>query len=508
MIKCSFVLAMVLGLVPSTIAQLITFEKEYYHNANDNTDNYYNFVQTADSGYLMGDYLRMLKIDKIGNLQWMKRFENPPYTLSAFSKFQNGYIATGTELIVKLDSVYNIEWLKIQNTVLNVPLITKIIECNGGLIFFGIIDLGGDAGIFVYKMDYQANIIWAKVYRYSTTAAEFPGDISLFSDNSMIISGRTDSLFLPNAFSDIILFKIDSVGNLIWSTRFKNTNPSEHINYGISHVATQDSGIALLAFTNKRTILIKTDNNGNMVWSKHYSSGTSSRSYSILEEQNRNLVFAGQFIGSDSIGYFERAFLIKTDSLGNLLNTRGYSGSRFNYAGCVKKTYDGGYGLSTACLNGWGNNSFGFIKTDSMGYTNNCGTDEPVFVETIPSLIQSNIAIFDSSISITLSNATYNAQNIGSVYTFCSSVSIDEIDALYNFTIVPNPSAAKFVLNLKSYSTGSIQILDLNGKFIDQFNIVNEKQINIDISSKCTPGIYFVKFISEDAVKTQKIVIF
>ncbi len=501
--KILLTFALVLGF-SGTNAQLITFEKEYYHDVNDNINNLYDFVQTADSGYLMGNLMRMVKIDKFGNLQWMKRFENPIHTLRAFSKFQNGYIASGTELIVKLDSIYNIEWLKIPITTSSIPYITKIVECTDGLIFLGSIDLGGDAGILIFKIDNQSNVIWSKVYRYSNTAAEFSGGLTVLNDKSMIVSGRTDSVASPDAFSDIILFKVDSVGTILWSKRFKNSIEDTYIR---SHVVTQDSCIVLLVNSGLRNILIKTDINGNLIWSKHYSSGTYSRGYSIIEEQNGNLVFTGRFQDNDSIGFFDRAFLVTTDSMGNILETRGYSGSRFNYAGCVKKTFDSGYGLSTACLNTWGNNSFGFIKTDSLGYTANCGVDQPNFNVTNPTFIESNILLNDSIISISISNTTYTAPNIGTVYTFCSSIGYNEIDSQNNFSIHPNPSTGRFIVGFSFDFIGSLEIIDLNGKLIEKRYFDNESLIEIDISKKCTPGIYFVKFISEDAVKTQKIII-
>ncbi len=75
-----------------------------------------------------------------------------------------------------------------------------------------------------------------------------------------------------------------------------------------------------------------------------------------------------------------------------------------------------------------------------------------------------------------------------------------------NFSIHPNP--AKEVLNVTSkngVAIEAIQVLDINGRVVNQINISNSENVQINVSN-LNSGVYFVKVQSELGVGTSKII--
>ncbi len=489
--------------------QPITFQKIYYGNLTEVIDQEYSFIEDNNQGYIFGNYGRLVKIDKFGNLNWMLRFESGSW-VESFNNIvkhnDGGYFAEGGGVLMKLDSSFLISWTK--DLIFSFPFSGAFRTINKSLdskfIISGVYIQNGIENPMLLKVDEFGSVEWAKVYIFNHSFYS-SGSLALSSDSGFVLCGSSLSLTSSNR-TDIIILKLDSNGNIVWSNRYGSQNGSS-LCYHISNES--DSTFILTGSIGTKYFLLKINSQGNIYWKKVYSFGIICNAYWVEETNDSNFVVTGMAQGVDSFGGYQTPYLLKTDSGGNVLWFRLYRGYTENFSGCVHQTSDYGFAISsrTPAPGSIGSYSFGFIKTDSLGFSVGCNVESPLVNDSIVNDTLIYEPVIDSIINIVLNPIVYSPPTIGTEFTICTSVGIEESENGKDLSIFPNPSKGKFAVVTGLNSKGSIEIFDMNGKLIDHFNFDNEKQIEVDISSKCTPGIYFVKFISEDAVKTQKIVI-
>src|SRR4030095_6108334 len=120
---------------------------------------------------------------------------------------------------------------------------------------------------------------------------------------------------------------------------------------------------------------------GNFLWCKSYESGTDGDGSYLIQASDSSLLITGRYSDFDSTSFFERPFLLKIDSVGNILWSRRYDIYGYALTSCLRETFDGGFAISTSLPNQFGNGNFdcGFIKTDNEGYTFGCAVSEPIY---------------------------------------------------------------------------------------------------------------------------------
>ena len=74
------------------------------------------------------------------------------------------------------------------------------------------------------------------------------------------------------------------------------------------------------------------------------------------------------------------------------------------------------------------------------------------------------------------------------------------------FNVYPNPTSANNGINLISNeSISKVEILDLQGKLVQETNCNEQKSLKISFENNLTEGIYLIKVSSKNGVSTQKI---
>jgi len=239
----------------------------------------------------------------------------------------------------------------------------------------------------IMKLDGLGNIVWEETYDYDTTA-DYAYDICQTLDGGYIIVGHT-------------YYYSDSLGEHDWGTTIAKIDAAGHklnhvleVKSGTQYpnrvVATSDSG-AVAVGSAGGIYLIKIDKNGNIDWTKGYGTGSG---WGILELPEGGYMAFGDRGGSypnyddfwllrldtlgdtlwskrygypaDNSGYgldqtadggfimcgeaFRNAgaepldmYIIRTNANGDTLWTKTVGGDRYEYAYCVKQTFDGGY---------------------------------------------------------------------------------------------------------------------------------------------------------------------
>ena len=185
-------------------------------------------------------------------------------------------------------------------------------------------------------------------------------------DGGYALAGYTNSSGAGSY--DFWLIKTNSSGGMLWNQTYGGAGDDE----AYSVVQTNDTGYAVAGYTNSYGAgeidawLVKTDSSGNMQWSQTYGGRAQDGAYSVIQTSDGGYALAG-FTDSFGAGSYD-FWLIKTNSSGGMQWNQTYGGTGDDESSCVIQTSDGGYGL-TGYTNssGAGNDDFWLVKTDSFG---------------------------------------------------------------------------------------------------------------------------------------------
>lgn len=235
--------------------------------------------------------------------------------------------------------------------------------------------VGGSKFDFLNNRDYSLIIrlnewgdtIWKRQFDFNLNAADVIRGITLATDGNIVCLGKTqDTLGLK---SDAMLLKVDTLGNLLWMKRYGELVGNES---GYAVKTSKDSGLVFTCWTTSNApngyedvFLIKTDSSGNLQWRKQYGGSDNDLIYSIDFTTDGGYILFGTTysFGAGQSDYY----LIKTDSLGNLIWQKTYGDIYLDYGLKAITTLDGGY-LMIGARNLTNTDQDGaIIKTDSAG---------------------------------------------------------------------------------------------------------------------------------------------
>gem|GEM_PF-5849293 len=190
------------------------------------------------------------------------------------------------------------------------------------------------------------------------------------SDGGFALAGGSYSFGAGS--QDAWLIKTDSNGNV----EFNKTYGGILFDTAEAVIETSDGGFALAGRSesfgglSKNAWLMKTDSNGNVEFQKTYNSGNIDIAVSVVETSDGGFALGGQTMSFDDTGdeFVSDAWLIKTDSDGNEEFNRTYGGADSDSAESIVETSDGGFALAgkTESFSG-GFSDLWLIKTDSNG---------------------------------------------------------------------------------------------------------------------------------------------
>jgi hypothetical protein len=137
-------------------------------------------------------------------------------------------------------------------------------------------------------------------------------------------------------------------------------------------VQTGDGGYALAGYTNSSGAgyndawLVKTDSAGNMMWNQTYGGISDDYAFALVQTNDGGYALAGR-TASLGAGHYD-FWLVKTDAAGNAQWSRTYGGTVWDDAHALVQTTDGGYALAgTTQSFGAGYTDFWLVKTDELG---------------------------------------------------------------------------------------------------------------------------------------------
>jgi hypothetical protein len=187
-------------------------------------------------------------------------------------------------------------------------------------------------------------------------------------DSGYIITGSTKS-YGDTLYRDVYLIKTDYFGNLQWQKTFGDSWEDD----GSFCQQTRDKGYVIIGKLQSDNLLddaylIKTDSLGNLQWHKTFGdSDAEGGSWGQQTNDGGYIIIGAKAFPSQPPG--TDVYFIKTDSLGNLEWQKTYGGNYNDGGLCCQQTLDNGY-IITGITQSFGdtiNCDVYLIKTDSLG---------------------------------------------------------------------------------------------------------------------------------------------
>lgn len=277
------------------------------------------------------------------------------------------------------------------------------------LITFGTVILQntnpGFDDIFISKYNPNGNVIWSKTITGKNDDKAYA--ICLDHAGNLYIAGsfNSDTLFLDNlslvnkGFNDMFIAKLDKNGQGIW---MRNENGLSN-EYAYS-VSADDSGRVVLTGNYDASIwilgsdtlhnsgfedvfVLKYDSLGNILWAKSFGGENYDNPTSITTDNEQNVIITGSFLSSSlTVGSLSinnqgvtnsDIFIIKYNHQGNLLWCKGIGGSNNDVANSVITN-----SLNDIIIGGYFYSSTLLVGNDSL---NNSGKSDMLLAKFLPS---------------------------------------------------------------------------------------------------------------------------
>ena len=321
--------------------------------------------------------------------------------------------------IVKVDSTGRVQWAHdlLFATSYSSPVTWPFdIEqtTDGGFVLVGYAE--APASIYnpwIAKLSSTGQLQWTHVLVDPNSQYSAAYSVRQTADGGYIVGGQVSYVVSPSyTESEITVFKLDSTGTLVWQRDY-----AAGVDAYLQSLALTSDGGAIVGGTvsteagntyTSSVLLLKLDSTGNAQFAKTIlPSGNISdlNLVGVQQTADGGYAFAGYYF--QNTVYTERAWLVKTDSAGNVQWNKIYGpdvqySDRYFHA--FQQASDGGFiaAGSTNQFNG-GDNSIWLVKTDSNGNISRCADVH-------------NDSAATSSMAVTVSNGDLSAVKDGFSY--------------------------------------------------------------------------------------------
>jgi len=502
-----------------------TFQKTF---GGTNDDNAWDIYMTNDSGYIMvGSTLSfggaidvyLIKVNAAGNLLWTKTYGGPFVDGGGTVReaTDRGFIISGSSdsyssgnydaYLIKTDSVGNVVWKKLYGGA-NIDVANSVEQTgDGGYILAGYTysNSFGINDVFLIKTDANGDTLWTRTYGGILGDPVFCVHHTV--DGGYILAGWSQSYGLGNN-GQACLLKIDANADTVWTKTYGGpfTDAFNHV------LETPDNGYLATGYTNSSSgggsdiFVVRTNTLGDTLWMKTY--GTPFR-----EEQSEKIEFTsdGGYVITGTQGGFSGdpindIFLLKIDSMGNIIWSELYGDTLEDEGHSVLETSDKGFIVTGSTKSfGSGGKDVYLIKTDSMGISGCYQTNSNIVAGTKTITVESQAPLISSG-TIVL-NPNISLSSGGVLTALCPTTpSVKETD-VSNFDIIiyPNPFTDAVTITSQQEIT-AIEVYNMLGELVfSTSNIKHQTSNIIDLSSQPS-GIYFVRVTTKEGTVSRKIV--
>jgi hypothetical protein len=349
-----------------------TFDRSTWEGAN-------KIIQTSDGGFALAGTRKtdsantpvkthdmlFMKTDEEGEIKWVQIFggafhdeafsliqtSDGGFALAGYSDVEYGTWFQPLVWLLKFDNTGKLKWNCTYEEFPNLEA-RKIIQTNDGGFLLMCSNtyayLRGGA-IQLLKTDSKGKIEWNKTIDHLVLSTH---DIISTDDGNYILVGYIVSNynhFHVQKFShtDILMLKIDSIGNIQWQQVFGSF--FNEATYSV--IQTFDGGFALISQINNHMILMKTNEIGELEWNRSYREDTPTFAASLIETFDNGFVLLGGIhnykyeevhsdiyvVGTDSKGKMKWEFIFENSEVSWAYSIIQISNTNFVLAGYLKQ---------------------------------------------------------------------------------------------------------------------------------------------------------------------------
>ncbi|RAR46640.1 T9SS type A sorting domain-containing protein [Flavobacterium lacus] len=289
--------------------------------------------------------------------------------------------------VVKTDSQGNFQWQNCLGSQGSESATSMVQTTDGGYIVAGYTTVsGGDVtghhgsgDMWIVKLNAVGTISWQKCI--GGTGNEIAHSIKQTTDGGYIVAGTADfnqgmvsGHHAPSQTSDMWVVKLDSLGNLVWQKCLGGSG--EDIAYSVAQTA--DGGYIVAGTTETKNNgdvtgnhtyydvgsasykasvdywVVKLDSLGNLVWQKCLGGTGEDIAFSVQPTADGGYIVAGRTDSTNgdvsvSIGNRD-AWIVKLNGIGEILWQKSYGGTNNDIANFIQQTTDGGYIIAATTL--------------------------------------------------------------------------------------------------------------------------------------------------------------
>lgn len=508
-----FILSIVFLCAQSAYSQLVDL---LIHPPAGSMINVRDAIKTSDEKLLLGVDINVtgaaiVKMDNAGTVDWAKSLligtGNPSCSYNVAQKSDGNYYLHGLTMDANGQNVFLIEITPSGTLVFakNYFLsnsgeyaINKMsLAANGDLVFMA----SQYDQIIAFRTDPSGNLLWGKSFMNSLgVAGKNPGfDLTIFPDESMIICGKHES--------SLALIKLASDGTVI----FTKTHLIHDYFHAKAIMLNPDGDIVISGcgeqnqFTNPFILLMELDGNtGNINWAKAIGAG----SYYLPQSMTiKNERITTTFGIADTITWDFQQITVEYDLDGNIINAWELNSDLILDDYISIKEFNSNkiiYGGLTADL---GLTYVGFVYEIESFLSSGCllnwsdqsNADFTNYTEDTQDPIVATSFVNESTIPVILTDILITTSSM------CEVLGTPKLDGSNQMiTVSPNPSNGVVKFNNVN-SSSKIEIRDLQGKLINSETAMYSNP-TIDLSSQ-SAGIYFYSIQTDLGIQTGKIVI-
>jgi hypothetical protein len=267
--------------------------------------------------------------------------------------------------IVKTNSSGDTLWTRTLGGQLTDEAVSVQQTTDGGYIIAGYTySFGaGNDDLYLLKMDSDGDTLWTRTYGGENS--DGGGNVQEIDGGGYIILGHTESF--GNGYRDIWLLRTDGAGDTIWTKTFGGS----YNEYPGSMQQTTDGGYIIAGSTDlipsmSYAYLIKTDSSGEVSWSRSFPYGNFASLQSIHQTPDGGYIIAISYFSYSNSDW--DIHLLKTYPSGDSAWARVYGGAEWDQVFSMEITSDDGYLIAGYTESfGAGSKDYYVIKTDSLG---------------------------------------------------------------------------------------------------------------------------------------------
>ncbi len=441
--------------------------------------------------------------------------------------------------VVKLDANGTIQWEKNYGGSGNERVESIIQTIDGGYIFAGFSgstdgDVTGNNGstdYWIVKLDTIGTIQWEK--NLGGSGSEGANSIYETTDGGYIIAGESDSndgdVSNNNGNDDYWVVKIDNLGNLLWEKSYGGSSgevayavlPTNDLGYLVIGESISNDGNVSNNNGGRDYWVVKLDSIGNLVWQKNYGGSSFDRGKSVVQTQDGGYVIAGRSGSNDGdvTGHYGGIavpdyWVIKIDSIGNLIWEKNLGGTFSDIPEEMVATTDGGFVLigssgsfDTDVSANYGNWDYWAVKIDSLGnieWEKNLGGSFADFGYAVAQTTDNGFVVAGQAGSADFDVSSNNGTTDFWVVKLSPVTSVAETENNLTIAVFPNPVNEFLTVNTNS-NAGQLLLLDLLGQQILREE-VSKKTTVINLIG-IAKGTYILKYVTKHELITKKIIL-